>query len=347
MKLKSIEIEGFRTFKSKHTFDLSNFNDDAFVYVAGDNILEPELGANDVGKSSLFEAIIWCIYGTTSVKLKAGNVANWSVGKCSVILCFRNRNENSDYLLKRTWNPNGLYIASEPVISKSVVKRIKATKAWEDKTQEEVDDFIGLDYNAFVYSVFISQFSTKFFDLDSADKLKVFSDILNFDDWIDRSEKAKRKVKDIESEIIESEKKEAHFNGTIDVLENQDYSVKSLEWKSDTKDEVERKKISIDNLTEELDKLKEDSVKLEEDKKSSANELVVIEKEFKGIEKQVSELRKKERKESNEQARMDTHREILKKKIKNIKKLSGECPECMQEVSGKYKIGRASCRERV
>ncbi len=67
MNFKYITVQGFRTFIKKQTFDISNISVKSLCYVTGKNRLEEALEGNDVGKSSLFEALCFCLFGTTSL----------------------------------------------------------------------------------------------------------------------------------------------------------------------------------------------------------------------------------------------------------------------------------------
>ena len=56
-----IKIEGFRSFAKPITVSLDQAP--GLYLISGDNQLEPELGGNGVGKSSLMEALFWVFYG--------------------------------------------------------------------------------------------------------------------------------------------------------------------------------------------------------------------------------------------------------------------------------------------
>ena len=85
MNISKIIIQGFRSFSKKQEIDFDDLN--GFIFVTGENIIEKDLGGNAVGKSTLFEAIVWCLFGKTSTNLKAGEIKNWwSDEKCEVEL---------------------------------------------------------------------------------------------------------------------------------------------------------------------------------------------------------------------------------------------------------------------
>ncbi len=69
MKLQRISITGFRSFRTTQVLLLNKMYPGLWL-VTGENEVEPELGANGAGKSSLFEAVHWALYGKTSRSLK-------------------------------------------------------------------------------------------------------------------------------------------------------------------------------------------------------------------------------------------------------------------------------------
>tara|TARA_A200000113_G_scaffold30381_1_gene25318 strand:- start:820 stop:2865 length:2046 start_codon:yes stop_codon:yes gene_type:complete len=54
MKIKSLELENFRAFRGKHRIDFSCSNDKNFTIIVAEN---------EVGKSTLLNALVWCFYG--------------------------------------------------------------------------------------------------------------------------------------------------------------------------------------------------------------------------------------------------------------------------------------------
>lgn len=50
MRLKALELEGFKTFAEKQVFDFTQYPDDGLCFVTGNNKVDPELGANGAGK---------------------------------------------------------------------------------------------------------------------------------------------------------------------------------------------------------------------------------------------------------------------------------------------------------
>ena len=87
MRFKKITIENFKSIGSNPITVNLDFNNTTLL-----------LGYNGAGKTSIFEAIVWCIYGVT--KLKADNVVNKTVGEnAKVELEFEENNKS--YVITR------------------------------------------------------------------------------------------------------------------------------------------------------------------------------------------------------------------------------------------------------
>jgi DNA repair exonuclease SbcCD ATPase subunit len=168
-----IILERFKTFQQKQTFD---FPQSGFYLIVGKNKVEPELSGNATGKSSLLDGLCWVCYGKTVRGLGAGNVASWNQpGQTKVKYFFENH--GNQYTLTRTFKKNSLTLRTNGGERQTV-------------TQADVDAAIGYGYEAFLSTVLMGQFNRFFFDLSPAEKLSVFSEILQLGYWEDAAKRA-------------------------------------------------------------------------------------------------------------------------------------------------------------
>ena len=75
----SLTITNFGPFRETQKFEFPR--EPGLYFMWGENQHEPRLEANGAGKSKLWEALVWVIFGKTSRGLKAGDAANWEAGK--------------------------------------------------------------------------------------------------------------------------------------------------------------------------------------------------------------------------------------------------------------------------
>lgn len=328
MKISKIEVEGFKSFQEYQSFSFEI--DNGLYFVTGENQVEPDLGANGAGKSALFEAVCWCLYGKTSTNLKAGNIVNWSEKGCAVALEF-----DDGTLVLREQNPNKLELNNNPV------------------TQEELEKHLGyLGFESFLYSTFISQFSSKFFDLSPADKMFVFSDIMaeTLHPWELRSIQAKTKAEQTNVIIKNLEIGLSRLQGSLDQLNKTDYTVQIEEFETKRQGEItllNKNKKEVNNeivsVKSSIKELMKEKIKLElKDKKIVATdrgtEIDKIREEYGVIQsaildsKRIVQQKQDDTNENLFSARSDYNH--LQKEKARIDGIENEpvCPTCLQPV---------------
>ena len=174
MRIKTLSIKGFRSFSDWCSVDFSAL-DNGLYLVTGENHIEEELGANGVGKSSLFEALTFALFGKTSTNLRAGDIINKNIpSQCEAFLAIEVNNESHNII--RTLHPNSLTVDGTVY------------------SQERLEKLINLNFESFCYSVLISQFGQKFIDFDRSEKLEVFTFVLDsfLSKWDTFSDRAKK-----------------------------------------------------------------------------------------------------------------------------------------------------------
>jgi DNA repair exonuclease SbcCD ATPase subunit len=197
--IESVELENFRSYRGKHTINLPT--EPGLYLLTGRNEVEPRLGTNDCGKSTLLDAIYWCLYGRTSRGLKATDVVNWDETSCKVTLILSvGTKPLTQTVVERTQNPNSLTLEGKPV------------------NQDALQKWLRLGPDSFLYSIMLPQFGESFFDLLPAAKLTLFSQIMGLDYWLGKSEEASELSAEIWAEIEEANQEEAICESKIETL---------------------------------------------------------------------------------------------------------------------------------
>jgi len=170
MIFKEQKMAGIKSFSEERTFKFPS--KPGLYFMFGRNESEPRMGSNAAGKSSLWDTVTWTLYGKTLRGMKAGNIKSWKAKKPFYgSLTFLDE-EGKERNIYRSMEPNKILLDDKMV------------------TQEEILEAIRIPFDSFVYSIIFGQKNQKFFDLLPAAKLKLFTDILNLDDWLLRSKKA-------------------------------------------------------------------------------------------------------------------------------------------------------------
>ena len=228
MKIKSISLQNFRTFKEKQTLNIENYPV-GLHFITGKNLVNIRLAANDSGKSSSVEGIIACFFGKTSTNLKADNIISWEIKKdefCEVSVILEKLGIN--YCIQRTWKPNNLVITN---INTNEVETI---------TQEKLEEFLSYNFESFLYSTHIAQFTSKFIDLSPAEKMQVFTDILHDElkKWDDLSDLCKNKTEEYITTITKLNTDINFQNGKLEAKSSINYDKEIEKWEKEKLDSL-------------------------------------------------------------------------------------------------------------
>ena len=144
-------------------------------FIRGVNEVEPKLGANGAGKTTVFiDAILWALVGRTAKSQRPGDtIETWGAAKgdtTSVTLEFLL--DDIPYVIHRSRNPNTLTLNGEKV------------------EQDAIDRVFPLAEPVLRRSIIIDQFSEMFLSLRPEPQSRIFSDTLNLDLWVRAAEQA-------------------------------------------------------------------------------------------------------------------------------------------------------------
>lgn len=214
--IREILVTNFRSFGSG-THRLSLGTEPGVYFLTGENREEPALGSNGSGKSSVWEALCWGVYGKTSRNLKAGDVNTWGSDPKSqtqvTVVTARGR-------ISRTWRPNTLHIDGE------------------DATQEQVEQLVGLTHHQFLHAVFVAQFAPMFLDLPHQMQTDLFGEILQLEGWEKLSAAAKTKAAAIESDLTSANVEARVLQRQIEELEATSFEKEIERWEDERQDEL-------------------------------------------------------------------------------------------------------------
>jgi exonuclease SbcC len=165
------------------------------------------IGQNGTGKSTLVEAVAWCLYGNEKSIVRTGKdgIRSSAAGpndECSVLLVFSI--EGDEYRLFRAMKGSSLSMDASLSVN-------GALKAKGDKhVTEAVEKLLGMDYTSFFISVFARQKElNSLSSLNPGDRKRYVLRMLGLDalddvvKWIDQDGNEMRKVRDaLQAELL-------------------------------------------------------------------------------------------------------------------------------------------------
>lgn len=213
IEIESIRIRNFRSFGDYDT--VIKVDDLGPCLITGSvndgSIDDPDKRSNGAGKSSIIDAILWCLFGRTSTRHNPGDrVINKFVGKdCIVELNFKNGDK-----LRRTRNCDG---HNDLILEKSGGDVSLGTNRME---QERLNRLFDLDWDIFTGSTLFSQHGRSWMEMSDVKRKEALEREFHIDKIQVYADVAKERANKVKQE-------QAKLNARIDGLASNLESIKS------------------------------------------------------------------------------------------------------------------------
>ena len=194
--------------------------ENGLYFLGGENQVEPQLEANGAGKSSLWEALHWCLFGTTGAGVKVSALTTWGVDALTSVATSIDV-DGTVVIVKRTGPPSKLFIDDKPC---------------EKNTLETL---IGLNELKFQTSVLFSQGQRLFSDLTIPERGALLEDVLNVSWWARCSDATGTVIADIERELNSIGQQVSQYTGRLEGLPTSEESqLKINMWEAARKERL-------------------------------------------------------------------------------------------------------------
>jgi len=204
LELLLLEFNDFKSFTGKHSFDLNR--EAGLYFITGINKIEPELGANGAAKSTIWDALTWCLWGKTiRDERPADAILPWHVKKPNTWVRLVYKRNGEMYEIKRTRKPNEikLYVGDDDDNSRVL-------------QQKEVAETFGMSEDLFRRALVIGQFGTQFLDMTPEPQTKMFAEALALDTWLDAADAAGKHASACEARAAEARLDEQRHRGGLE-----------------------------------------------------------------------------------------------------------------------------------
>nr|DAM99184.1 MAG TPA: STRUCTURAL MAINTENANCE OF CHROMOSOMES PROTEIN [Herelleviridae sp.] len=283
---KSIMIEGFQSFGKRVVFKLDR---------NGLNLIK---GQNGVGKSTIFNAILWCEYGGNLKK----SIETWKERRPAdykgTRVVVERTDGKFDYRivrhLKYKGTTFGLVGGDKLMIYKKSVDEPKFTAEHllgdglhKSDMQLLINEQIGMDEQTFLNSIMFGQRVKSLIEAPNADKRKLFEELFNLDFVEEAKEIAKEKYAALQEKIqaltykLEGAKREL-FNAQENLKREIEFE---KEWQDQHEQILHKLNSDIQSTKEEFNSTNADLDRLEkESKKYDLSELEAFKEEVRSLE---------------------------------------------------------------
>lgn len=130
-----------------------SFDDKGLIAVQGVNLDDTSATSNGASKSTIMEALFWCLYGSTTRGLSGDDVIHWDKQKGCVVEAEID-DDGSRGVITR-WRKSSGYSKRSGV--QIIVDDIDLTKGKDSLTQEEINRFVGSSSDVFLAAVYQAQ----------------------------------------------------------------------------------------------------------------------------------------------------------------------------------------------
>lgn len=340
---KLISIEGFGSYVKPFTFNLDN---------QGINIIK---GKNGVGKTTIFNALYWCLYGKSVKDCNQSDVVTWEylrdkkwrgtqVGLIFDIdgveyAIYRHLKFNTNIFYKD--NDLGIKGSSNLVILKD--GEIVKDHLYKNDQQKYINDLLGMDSNLFINTIFFPQRALRFLSASAEDKRKIYEEIFNLS-FIERAkENAKAKEELLKNNLLSLNKeKNILFLESKNIEKEIEINQKEIDFFLDKKDSqiaeynsfINEFRILINNIDMSIFKDTDFYINkiglLNNDKKDKEVSLEDIKKEIKEIER---EINKKAIDMNHHTMHLEGYTKTFNYKSESLNNKEVLCPTCNTKLS--------------
>jgi len=169
VKILSVGAKNFMSFaEMEHAF-----REKGLIFVGGEVEGVSSTSSNGAGKSALFEALCWGLYGKTLRGSAVGDVVRRESGKdCQVTIAFE-ADDGKDYIILRHRDDqkysNSLFLFSGDS---------DITAGDSKTTQEEIERLVGMSWAVFSSAVVFGEKAQRFAEARDSEKKAIFDEIL-------------------------------------------------------------------------------------------------------------------------------------------------------------------------
>jgi DNA repair exonuclease SbcCD ATPase subunit len=267
ISIKLVELQNFLGYGNYKTIvNLEDYQGVALVTGEYEDNVDREDGDEKfagVGKTSIFEAIVWCLFGHLLSKERPGDsVVNWNTGSNCIVKV----TTTDGYEIIRTRKFKGM---NELVVTKD--GSVADTLGTSTPTQEYLNSLFGIDYNTFVTSVVFGQFSEGFLSVTDSKRRKILERLMRLSSFTDIAKASKTRSDIVKNDVENISKEVSNIELSISsiVFQIDDYSnkVKEHDESKSAKIQSLKDKIStiksefserFQNIKSEIDKIDED-----------------------------------------------------------------------------------------
>lgn len=218
-------------------------------------------GQNGVGKSTIYEALCFCLFGKPYRDIKMSELINRKNKKNLYTEVEFVKNQQDTYKIIRSLKPNSVQIFKNNV----EIDTLSSKKL----NQDEIDKIIGIDYSLFKQIISLAVVYNKpFIALSTPDKRKIIEQVFNISIFGEMLKINKKKISLIKPQIEMNERTSNILESNIDSMKSRYLQIETAKknFDNDKKQNVIKIKNNLQDKKNSLSEILNDISKLTKDK---------------------------------------------------------------------------------
>jgi len=223
IRLIKVVIHNFRSFTDEViTFPIT----DGLRLITGINKVDTRLGANGNGKTSMWDAVCWCITGSSIRGTRTSGVISWGANSTEV---------------DTVWSVDGIQ-----VILRRYGPPTKVELNGEIVTQDKIDALFGLSRSRFLHSIIFGQGMQLFPDLSIPERGALLDEVLTLNIWQKAVDAAGLKTTTFEKSLAKMKSDLSYTNGQLAGLPSEETILEEIsKWENEKQSQLTSLQASV------------------------------------------------------------------------------------------------------
>ena len=301
-------------------------------FMRGVNEVEPRLEGNGAGKSTLWDALYWVQHDHTPAGLRAGDVCMWGEEK-GVCVTWVFDVAGTQHTLQRTWGPRSWTLDGQDI----------------SKQDNPLQHLIPLSAQTWLCSVHMAQAQPMFLDLKPEAKATLFSQVVDAEQWLERSKRASARAADIDKLLRADEQTLARLEGELAALRRQDPASLSRAWHQQQKEHLQHVEREYEAASVREKQLKADLQQVRDQLQELGNRIGDVELDGQDLLLErggVPTAEEVQRLRSSISVLQHQHRQA-QEVMQELRGQQGTCPHCRQPVTQQHRNTVLAQQQRI
>jgi DNA repair exonuclease SbcCD ATPase subunit len=222
IKIKDLTVKNFMSVGNQT--QAVDFNREQLTLVLGENLDQggDDSGSrNGTGKTTIINALSYALYGQALTNIKRNNLINKTNSK-GMLVTLHFEKDGQDYRIERGRSPNILKF----YVNEHEQDLLDESQGDSRKTQETIDDLLGMSHDMFKHIVALNTYSEPFLSMRANDQRAIIEQLLGITILTEKADALKEQIKSTKDAITEetlkidaiksaNEKIEASIEGLI------------------------------------------------------------------------------------------------------------------------------------